>query len=189
MLSNPRARRINQLNLSLLTLFLTFLPYGKFNLKRERKSPFPHCLNTYFSNFFLQKALNGFFARAWWKQWLLTSLLLHPSFPSLHHSWLISLSKWFLTPSFSFQPFRPWPGLLVGATHCDRWNESPEKSHLLINPWGIQPVKKNIFPPSFWGTDRWKKKKKSAVIWRPFGGFPSSTVNQCCSFCSSGELG
>lgn len=169
MLSNPRARRINQRNLSFLTLFLTFLPYGKFNLKRERKSPFPHCLNTYFSNFFLQKALNGFFARPWWKQWLLTSLLLHPSFPSLHHSWLISLSKWFLTPSFSFQPFRPWPGLVVGAMHCDRWNESPEKSHLLINPWGIQPVKKKYFSTFFlrhWQMEEEKKKSRyMKTIW------------------------
>lgn len=189
MLSNPRARRINQLNLSLLTLFLTFLPYGKFNLKRERKKSLSTLSQYIFSNFFLQKALNGFFARPWWKQWLLTSLLLHPSFPSLHHSWLISLSKWFLTPSFSFQPFRPWPGLVVGATHCDRWNESPEKSHLLINPWGIQPVKKKYFFTFFLRHRQMEEEKKSAVIWRPFGGFPSSTVNQRCSFCSSGELG
>lgn len=157
--------------------------------EREKKS-FPHCLNTYFSNFFLQKSLNGFFARPWWKQWLLTFLLLHPSFPSLHHSWLISLSKWFLTPSFSFQPFRPRPGLVVGATHCDRWNESSEKSHLLINPWGIQSVKKKIFFHllSEAATDG-RRGKKWAVIWRPFGVFLHRQLISAVRFVAVGSWG
>ena len=109
------------------------------------------------------------------------NLPLPPSFPpsiappSLHRSRLISLSKWFLTPSISLQPFRPRLGLVAGAKHCDRWNESPEKSHLLIKrSEAFSQSKKNFFffPLSFLGADRRKKKgKKWAVIWRPFGVF------------------
>lgn len=164
MLSNPVARRTHQTNLSRRpspshpTVALIW---------RERKSPFPHCLNTYFSNSFLQKSFNGFFAGPWWKQWLLTFLslppFLHPSPPTLQHSRLISLSKWFLTPSISRQPFRPRPGLEAAATHCDRWNESPEKSHLLINAWR-HSASQIIFFPLLLSLQQMGERKKRAVI-------------------------
>lgn len=87
-----------------------------------------------------------------------------PPVLSRHHSRLIPLSKWFLTSSISSQPFRPQPGLVAGATHCDRWNESPEKSHLLINASRrSMSQSKNIYiffhHSSIRDAGRWKKKK------------------------------
>ena len=124
------------------------------------------------------------------------NLPLPPSFPpsiappSLHRSRLISLSKWFLTPSISLQPFRPRLGLVAGAKHCDRWNESPEKSHLLIKRSEAfsQSKKIYIFFPSFFLRRRQteEKGKKVSCYLKTIWGFPLSTVNQCCSFCGRG---
>lgn len=135
-----------------------------------------------FSNFFLQKSLNGFFAGPWWKQWLLTFLRLppslHPSFPSVHQRRLISLSKWFffLTPSISLPPFRhpaeargrcyalwqvKWKPREISSSY--KCSEAFSQSKINISP-AIHPVL------SAAPTDG-RKRKKWAVIWRPFGVF------------------
>lgn len=129
-----------------------------------------------FSNSAFQKSLNGFFAGPWWKQWLLTFFCLLPSFPPSIHPHpppsIIAdlfhfLNDFLLLQSLCSQ-FRPQPRIVATATHCDRWNESPEKSHLLINaPRHTASQKKKYFSLSFWVANR-QEIKMWAVIWRRF---------------------
>lgn len=132
----------------------------------ERKCPFSHHLNTYFSNSVFQKSLNGFVAGPWWKQWLLTFFCLLPSLhpssppPSILADLFHFLNDFLLLQSLCSQ-FRPQSWLVSAATHCDRWNESPEKSHLLINaPRHTASQKKKHFSFSFWVANRQEKKRE-----------------------------
>lgn len=93
------------------------------------------------------------------------NLLLSPSFPpsifpppSILADLFHFLNDFLLLKSLCSQ-FRPQPWLVAAATHCDRWNESPEKSHLLINaPRHTASQKKKHFSFSFWVANRQEKR-------------------------------
>lgn len=95
------------------------------------------------------------------------NLLLSPSFPpsifpppSILADLFHFLNDFLLLQSL-YSQFRPQPWLVSAATHCDRWNESPEKSHLLINaPRHTASQKKKHFSFSFWGANSREKKRE-----------------------------
>lgn len=139
----------------------------------ERKCPFSHHLNTYFSNSVFQKSLNGFVAGPWWKQWLLTFFCLlpslHPSSPSVHLSRLISLSKWFLTPSISLQPIQA-PALACGRCYAlwqVKWKPREISSSYKRSKAYSQSKKEAFF--LFFLSCQQTGEKAWAVIWRLFG--------------------
>lgn len=113
------------------------------------------------------------------------NLLLCPSFPpSIFPPSIIAdlfhfLNDFLLLQSLCSQ-FRAQPRLVAGATHCDRWNESPEKSHLLINaPRHSASQKKEVFFPFFLSCQQTGAGGDVSCYLKTIWCF--ATVNQSCS--------
>lgn len=105
------------------------------------------------------------------------NLLLPPSFPPsifppVHHSRLISLSKWFLTPSISLQPIQT-PASACGRCYAlwqVKWKPREISSSYKRSKAFSQSKKKEVFFPFFLSCQQ-TGKRHGSLIWRPFDVF------------------